>query len=204
MNELDPVEVIPLQSLQGLAVTCSVFGGHQGHRGQLPSACRSIARGEQHRLRTKAEEWVAIFGAGGVGLSAVMIGASVGARVIAVERNPDALSLAKRVGALDAVDVSPSVAEQIFEITDGERTSPLTPWVPRQPVLQRSGRCAAADDLADRAVVGRSASSRAVGQVIGWELDILGSHGMAARDYADMLDLVRNGSCGCRKSSDAS
>jgi len=29
--------------------------------------------------------------------------------------------------------------------------------------------------------------------VIGWELDLLGSHGMAATDYPDMLALVERG-----------
>ena len=30
-------------------------------------------------------------------------------------------------------------------------------------------------------------------RVIGWELDLLGSHGMAAVDYPDMLALVEQG-----------
>ena len=30
-------------------------------------------------------------------------------------------------------------------------------------------------------------------RIIGWELDVLGSHGMAARDYVGMLELVTNG-----------
>jgi alcohol dehydrogenase len=32
-----------------------------------------------------------------------------------------------------------------------------------------------------------------MGRVIGWELEILGSHGMAAADYGPMLDLVASG-----------
>jgi alcohol dehydrogenase len=31
-------------------------------------------------------------------------------------------------------------------------------------------------------------------RVIAWELDLLGSHGMAAKDYPEMLELVANGS----------
>ena len=30
-------------------------------------------------------------------------------------------------------------------------------------------------------------------RVIGWELDLLGSHGMAAADYPEMMDLVEPG-----------
>src|SRR5437764_191357 len=51
-----------------------------------------------------AGEWLAGFGCGGVGLSAVMIGAAVGARVVAVDVNPAALELARRFGAAVAID----------------------------------------------------------------------------------------------------
>ena len=30
-------------------------------------------------------------------------------------------------------------------------------------------------------------------RVIAWELDVLGSHGMAAADYPPMMDLIRSG-----------
>jgi alcohol dehydrogenase len=32
-----------------------------------------------------------------------------------------------------------------------------------------------------------------MGRVIAWELDVLGSHGMAAADYPEMLELVASG-----------
>lgn len=46
------------------------------------------------RARLTAAEWLTIVGAGGVGLSAVMIGKALGARVIAVDRNQGALAAA--------------------------------------------------------------------------------------------------------------
>ena len=48
-----------------------------------------VARG-----RVAAGEWVAVHGCGGVGLSAVMVAAASGARVIAVDVSPRALELA--------------------------------------------------------------------------------------------------------------
>lgn len=147
------------------------------------------------RAAVQADEWVAIFGAGGVGLSAVMIAASVGARVIAVDRNPDALALARHVGALHALDASPSVTEQIVQITGGgahvalDAVGSATTSTAAIGSLRRRGRHVQIGLL--------SADQRPQvpwDRVIGWELDILGSHGMAARDYADMLDLVTNGS----------
>lgn len=51
------------------------------------------------RADTRPGEWVAVVGCGGVGLSAVMIAAALGARVVAVDVNPDALIRARRLGA---------------------------------------------------------------------------------------------------------
>jgi alcohol dehydrogenase len=36
-------------------------------------------------------------------------------------------------------------------------------------------------------------SAMPMGRVIAWELDLLGSHGMAARDYPEMLAMVADG-----------
>ena len=39
--------------------------------------------------RLKADQWLAVFGCGGIGLAAVLIGKALGARVIGVDVNPD-------------------------------------------------------------------------------------------------------------------
>ncbi|MFD7893166.1 alcohol dehydrogenase catalytic domain-containing protein, partial [Streptomyces albidoflavus] len=54
--------------------------------------------------RAAPGEWVAVHGCGGVGLSAVMIAAAAGARVLAVDVSPDALELARRFGAEVCLD----------------------------------------------------------------------------------------------------
>jgi threonine dehydrogenase-like Zn-dependent dehydrogenase len=59
---------------------------------------------------------LAVFGQGPVGLSATVIGAAMGARVIAVESNAERRALAKQFGA----DVALDSAEQIKELTRGE------------------------------------------------------------------------------------
>ena len=45
--------------------------------------------------RVRAGEWLAVHGCGGVGLSAVLIGVALGARVIAVDVVPAALKRAR-------------------------------------------------------------------------------------------------------------
>jgi D-arabinose 1-dehydrogenase-like Zn-dependent alcohol dehydrogenase len=64
-------------------------------------------------------EWIAIFGIGGVGLSAVQIAAAVGARVIAVGRSREKLVKAKHEGAELTVEAGPDAPAQIVELTKG-------------------------------------------------------------------------------------
>ena len=62
---------------------------------RFATAYRALA----DRARLAEGEWVTVVGAGGVGLSAVMIARALGGRVIAVDRNPEALALARELGA---------------------------------------------------------------------------------------------------------
>ena len=51
-------------------------------------------------------EWVAVHGCGGVGLSAILIAQALGARILAVDVNPEALALARDLGATATLDAS--------------------------------------------------------------------------------------------------
>jgi alcohol dehydrogenase len=70
---------------------------------RFATAYRAVA--DQGRVRPG--EWVAVHGCGGVGLSAVMIAAAAGARVVAVDVTEAALNLAQRCGAEIGVQVLP-------------------------------------------------------------------------------------------------
>ena len=110
------------------------------------------------RARLAAGEWVTVVGAGGVGLSSVMIARALGARVIAVDRNPGALDAAKALGA-EYVLVSggfegsggcsgaaggSGVPGRVHEITGGAATWPSTRSAASRPPRTRSCPCAAA------------------------------------------------------------
>jgi D-arabinose 1-dehydrogenase-like Zn-dependent alcohol dehydrogenase len=72
------------------------------------------------RADLKAGEWLAIHGTGGVGLSAMLIGKALGARVVVVDIVPEKLAHAQALGAdaaVDARDGDPAGA--IREITGG-------------------------------------------------------------------------------------
>lgn len=73
------------------------------------------------RARLAPGEWLAVHGCGGVGLSAIMIAAAMGARVVAVDVSPEALAKAREMGAnvvLDASSVE-AVGAAVRDLTGG-------------------------------------------------------------------------------------
>lgn len=140
-------------------------------------------------------EWVVIYGAGGVGLSAVMIAAALGARVIAVDHHRTARSLAEQVGAVQTLEFSERTVNQVIDITGGgahvavDAVGTATTSTAAVMSLRRRGRHVQIGLLSMAEL-----PQLPLDRVIGWELDLLGSHGMAARDYPGMLDLIANGS----------
>jgi propanol-preferring alcohol dehydrogenase len=67
-----------------------------------PVMCAGItAYGAVRRARLKAGERCAVFGCGGLGLYAVQIASRLGAHVLAVDRDPAKLEIARRLGATE-------------------------------------------------------------------------------------------------------
>jgi alcohol dehydrogenase len=140
---------------------------------------------------------VAIHGCGGVGLSAVMIAAARGARVIAVDLAEPSLAMATSVGAEQVVDASTeNVARAILEITDGGAAVSVdalgSPTIVRNSLrcLRRRGRHIQVGLLGGK----EAFPTVAMNLVIASELQILGSHGMAARTYPTMMADIASGS----------
>ncbi|QDP96576.1 zinc-binding dehydrogenase [Microlunatus elymi] len=140
-------------------------------------------------------EPMAVYGAGGAGLSAIMIGAALGLRVIAVDVSEPALRLASSVGAHRVVraDQNDPVAA-ITELTGGVPLSldcagTATTAVQSVRSLRRRGHHVQVGLLFDDAATPPIPMDR----VISWELSIHGSHGIAAADYRGLLDLVTSG-----------
>lgn len=148
------------------------------------------------RAGVRADEWVTIVGAGGVGLSAVMIAKALGARVIAVDRNSGALDAATSVGADHVVLASQGdVSAIVHEITGGGSHVAIDAVGSEQTCadailsLRRCGRHVQVGLLPT--VTGLSGVPMA--RAIAWELDLLGSHGMPASDYPAMLAMIEDG-----------
>ncbi|MGX7679894.1 alcohol dehydrogenase catalytic domain-containing protein [Jatrophihabitans sp. DSM 45814] len=156
-------------------------------------------RGVRQVGQVQAGEWVAVFGCGGVGLAAITLAASAGARVIAVDVNPAALSLASTHGAAHLVQAgsgrgtgSPDVATQVRMISDGGAVVAI------EAIGAADAVQSALDSLRPRGrlvQIGLLAGKVAVdmGALISRELRWLGSHGMAARSYPELLVEIARG-----------
>ncbi|MEW2384683.1 zinc-dependent alcohol dehydrogenase family protein [Micromonospora sp. NPDC047707] len=150
--------------------------------------------------RVAAGEWVAVHGCGGVGLSAVMIAAACGAQVVAVDIAPGALDLARSCGATVCLDGSAlagpdAVAAAVREATGGGAHLSLDALGSHATCtasiesLRRRGRHVQVGLLPP--AQGRPALPMEL--VIAYELELLGSHGMAAHAYPELLRLVTSG-----------
>lgn len=152
-------------------------------------------RGLVGRARVRAGEWVTVVGAGGVGLSAVMIAHALGARVVAVDRNPEALALAAGLGAEHTLPAGADVPAAVADLTGGGSHVSVDAVGSEETCaaavlsLRRRGRHVQIGLLPSPDGHPRVPMARA----IAWELDLLGSHGMAAADYPEMLALVERG-----------
>lgn len=147
--------------------------------------------------RVEAGQWLAVFGCGGVGLSAVMIGRALGARVVAVDVSPDALVRAAELGAEVTIDCSDldEAVERLIRASDGGAHVGMdalgSPALAAASIrsLRRRGRHVQVGLL-----LGADASTPLpMDRVIAHELEVYGSHGMAATDYPEMLALIAGG-----------
>ena len=153
-----------------------------------------------HALVTRAKlnigEWVAIFGCGGVGLSAVQIAATAGAYPVCVDINDEALSLAKTLGAhaiLNAKNID-NVPNSVREITNGGAHISLDALGHEQTCqnallsLRKRGR---------HVQVGMSDAIEAIAlpvdTIVDRELSLVGSKGMPAGNLDTLLRLVSDG-----------
>lgn len=141
--------------------------------------------------------WLAVHGCGGLGLSAVMIAVALGARVVAVDVSPEALRRARELGAEAAVDAggSDDPAGAVLEATGGgahvsmDAVGSSATAVASVRSLRRRGR-----HLQVGLLLGPSSTPPLpMDLVVAHELEVYGSHGMAAHEYPAMLAMVADG-----------
>ncbi|WP_394553134.1 zinc-dependent alcohol dehydrogenase family protein [Agromyces sp. MMS24-JH15] len=143
------------------------------------------------RGRLQPGERIAVHGCGGVGLSAIMIAVAAGVETYGVDVSDAALAAVERLGAIP-VRGGEGAAQRVREISEGGVElsidafgSPETSLASVQS-LRKRGR-----HVQIGLMVGDAASApMPMDAVIAGELELLGSHGMAAHEYPDMLGAV--------------
>ena len=147
--------------------------------------------------RVKPGEWVAVHGCGGVGLSAIMIASSMGAKVVAIDLTDEKLDFARKVGAVATVNAarSENVVKAVKQITNGGAHMsidalghPATCFNSISNLRRRGRHVQVGLMLGDHAK-----PQIPMAEVIAFELEIRGSHGMQAFRYQAMMEMIRSG-----------
>ena len=147
--------------------------------------------------RVSAGQWLAVHGCGGVGLSAIMIAKAFDALVVAIDVDDEKLAFARRIGADAVVNAAAvdSVAENIRLLTDGgahvsiDALGSIVTCSNSIDGLRKRGK-----HIQVGLMVGDDSSPRLpMARVLADELEILGSHGIQAHRYAELLAMIRAG-----------
>jgi alcohol dehydrogenase len=147
--------------------------------------------------RVSAGQWVVVHGCGGVGLSAIMIAKALGAKVVAVDISDEKLALASQLGVLASLNANSvaDVAEVIRDLTGGgahvsvDAIGNAEVCFNSIDSLRKRGR-----HIQIGLMVGENSMPNIpMDKVLANELEIVGSHGMQAYRYAEMLEMITAG-----------
>ena len=144
--------------------------------------------------QVSAGQWVVVHGCGGVGLSAVMIASALGAKVLAVDISDEKLALAVQLGAIDSLNVNSvaNVSDAIRDLTGGgahvsvDAIGNADVCFNSINSLRKRGRHVQIGLMVEE----DSQPKIPMDKVLANELEILGSHGMQAYRYAEMLEMI--------------
>lgn len=148
-----------------------------------------------HKARLKQGESVAVFGVGGLGISAIQLAKALGAgQVFAVDINARKLELAKNFGAvaINAELVDPIVAIQ--DLTKGRGVDVALELIGLPLTMQQAVRALSVKGRA--ALVGITEKSFPVApyhEVINKEAEIIGVSDHLANEIPSLLDFARSG-----------
>ena len=146
--------------------------------------------------RVNAGQWVAVFGCGGVGLSAIMIANALGAQVVAVDITDDKLEMARSVGASETVNARSveNAVEAVRDCSGGAHVSVDALGSPRTcfdsiASLRKRGKHIQVGILDTE----HRHPTVPMDLVVAHELEIIGSHGIQAFEYGRMLEMIAAG-----------
>ena len=161
--------------------------------------CRFITAflGAVVQASARPGDWLAVHGCGGVGLSAVMIAASMGVNVIVIDIDDATLNMASRTGAVAIINVahSPNVSEEIIDLTTGGAHASMdvlgSTVTCRNFILciRAMGRHVQVGLMKDK----HEHPEMPMGSVVSREIDIRGSRVMSPKNYPTIFNMIRSG-----------
>lgn len=148
-----------------------------------------------NKARLRPGETVAIFGVGGLGISAVQLARYFGAaEVFAVDINPSKLALAERFGAIPVNASARNSVEQIQELTRGRGVDVALELVGLPATMRQAVQSLAI--LGRAALVGLTQETLEIApysEVLNKEAEIIGVSDHLASEIPLLLDLARTG-----------
>jgi alcohol dehydrogenase len=148
-------------------------------------------RGVLAQGRAAAGEWVAVHGCGGVGLSAIQVAVSAGASVVAIDVSPGALELAKEMGATHALQ--PPAVPEIRKLTDGGAHLSIDAFGSEETCLASIASLRPRGRHVQIGLLPGPKFPVPMARVLFKELELIGSHGMGAQGYGEMLARIAAG-----------
>jgi 2-desacetyl-2-hydroxyethyl bacteriochlorophyllide A dehydrogenase len=148
-----------------------------------------------NKARLRSGETVAVFGVGGLGISAVQLARHFGAGdVFAVDINPRKLELAARFGAIPVNASAGNPVEQIHELTRGRGVDVAVELVGLPLTMRQAVQSLAI--LGRAALVGLTRETFEIApysELLNKEAEIIGVSDHLASEIPVLLDLVRTG-----------
>jgi alcohol dehydrogenase len=161
--------------------------------------CRFVTsfRALVHQGQITNNQYIAIHGCGGIGLSAVMIAQAFGAKIIAIDINNENLQLASNLGASHVINAreTEDIIQEIHDLSKGgvhisidALGSDITALNSIQSLRKRGKH------IQIGLMTGKHKSIQVpMDKVLANELEIIGSHGMQAHKYPEMLEMIVDG-----------
>ncbi len=148
-----------------------------------------------HKSRLQAGETVAIFGIGGLGISAIQLAFAFGAlEVYAVDINTEKLKLAERYGAIPINATSSDPISEIRSLTQGKGVNVAIEMIGLSQVMKQAVQSLAV--MGRAVIVGiteRPLEIDTYRELLGREAEIIGSNDHLLHELPLLLDLARRG-----------
>ncbi|WP_353948331.1 zinc-dependent alcohol dehydrogenase family protein [Sporolactobacillus sp. Y61] len=158
--------------------------------------CRYMTafHGVTTRGKVRGGEWVVVYGAGGVGLSAIQIATAYGANVIAVDIDDKKLKFAKKLGAVATINSKKEKApEAVMELTKGGADVSVDALGIQETMLNairslnKKGRHV---QIGMTSFKNEGMLNIPLNEIVDREIQFSGSFGMPISEYPRMLQMV--------------